>query len=342
MSFQYRQRLPDVQDIIAELPVSPEVLEAKRERDREVTEIMSGKSRKFLLIIGPCSADNEDAVCEYVARLAKLQQRVNSKLVLLPRIYTNKPRTTGIGYKGMAHQPDPNDEPNIVEGLIAIRKMHIRALGESGLSSADEMLYPFNYPYLEDVLSYVAIGARSVENQEHRLTVSGLDIPVGMKNPTGGDMGVMLNSIRAGQAPHIFSYTGWEVSTPGNPLTHAILRGAVSPYGRNIPNYHFEDIVHLQKLYVESGLMNPAALVDVSHANSNRQFKEQPRVAREVLASLKYAPELRQFVRGLMIESYLVEGSQDPSGCIYGKSITDACLGWEDSERLVLDIADII
>ena len=342
MSFQDRQRLPDVQDIIAELPVSPEVLEAKRERDREVTEIMSGKSRKFLLIIGPCSADNEDAVCEYVARLAKLQQRVNSKLVLLPRIYTNKPRTTGIGYKGMAHQPDPNDEPNIVEGLIAIRKMHIRALGESGLSSADEMLYPFNYPYLEDVLSYVAIGARSVENQEHRLTVSGLDIPVGMKNPTGGDMGVMLNSIRAGQAPHIFSYTGWEVSTPGNPLTHAILRGAVSPYGRNIPNYHFEDIVHLQKLYVESGLMNPAALVDVSHANSNRQFKEQPRVAREVLASLKYAPELRQFVRGLMIESYLVEGSQDPSGCIYGKSITDACLGWEDSERLVLDIADII
>ena len=342
MSFQDRQRLPDVQDIIAELPVSPEVLEAKRERDREVTEIMSGKSRKVLLIIGPCSADNEDAVCEYVARLAKLQQRVNSKLVLLPRIYTNKPRTTGIGYKGMAHQPDPNDEPNIVEGLIAIRKMHIRALGESGLSSADEMLYPFNYPYLEDVLSYVAIGARSVENQEHRLTVSGLDIPVGMKNPTGGDMGVMLNSIRAGQAPHIFSYTGWEVSTPGNPLTHAILRGAVSPYGRNIPNYHFEDIVHLQKLYVESGLMNPAALVDVSHANSNRQFKEQPRVAREVLASLKYAPELRQFVRGLMIESYLVEGSQDPSGCIYGKSITDACLGWEDSERLVLDIADII
>lgn len=342
MSFKYRQQLPDVQSIIQELPVSPELLEVKRERDREVADIISGKSSKFLLIIGPCSADNEDAVCEYVARLAKLQQRVSQKLLLLPRIYTNKPRTTGIGYKGMAHQPDPKDEPNIVEGLIAIRQMHIRALGESGLSSADEMLYPFNYPYLEDVLSYVAIGARSVENQEHRLTVSGLDIPAGMKNPTGGDLGVMLNSIRAGQAPHIFSYTGWEVATSGNPLTHAILRGAVSSYGRNIPNYHFEDIIHLQKMYVESGLQNPAVLVDVSHANSNRQFQEQPRVAREVLASLKYAPQLRRFVRGLMIESYLIEGNQDPAACVYGKSITDACLGWEDSEKLVLDIADIV
>ncbi|MEI6437483.1 MAG: 3-deoxy-7-phosphoheptulonate synthase [Candidatus Omnitrophota bacterium] len=342
MSFKYRQRLPEVQAIMAELPVSPEVLEVKRERDREVSDIIAGKSSKFLLIIGPCSADNEDAVCEYVARLAKLQQRVKQKLVLLPRIYTNKPRTTGLGYKGMAHQPDPNDEPNIVDGLIAIRKMHIRALGESGLSSADEMLYPFNYPYLEDVLSYVAIGARSVENQEHRLTVSGLDIPAGMKNPTGGDMGVMINSIKAGHAPQLFSYKGWEDRTSGNPLTHAILRGAVDPYGRGIPNYHFEDITHLRKLYLESGLKNPAVLVDVSHANSNKQFAEQPRVAREVLASLKYAPELRSFVRGLMIESYLVEGSQDPSGGVYGKSITDACLGWDASERLVLDIADIV
>ena len=242
----------------------------------------------------------------------------------------------------MAHQPDPNDEPNIVEGLIAIRRMHIRALGESGLSSADEMLYPFNYPYLEDVLSYVAIGARSVENQEHRLTVSGLDIPVGMKNPTGGDMGVMLNSIRAGQAPHIFSYNGWEVSTPGNPLTHAILRGAVSPYGRNIPNYHYEDMMHLRKLYAESGLSNPAVIVDVSHANSNRQFAQQPRVAEEVLRAIEYAPELRGFVRGLMIESYLVEGSQGASESVYGKSITDACMGWDDSERLILRIADMI
>ncbi|MBF0387112.1 MAG: 3-deoxy-7-phosphoheptulonate synthase [Candidatus Omnitrophica bacterium] len=342
MSFKYRQQLPAVAEVILELPLSPELAEVKRERDRAVSDIISGRSGRFLLIIGPCSADNEDAVCEYVSRLAKLQQKVEQKLLLLPRIYTNKPRTTGIGYKGMAHQPDPNDEPNIVEGLIAIRKMHIRALGESGLSSADEMLYPFNYPYLEDVLSYVAIGARSVENQEHRLTVSGLDIPAGMKNPTGGDMGVMLNSIRAGHAPHIFSYTGWEVATPGNPLTHAILRGAVSPFGRNVPNYHYEDIINLHKLYLESGLPNPAVLVDVSHANSNRQFKEQPRVAREVLASLKYDPRLRGFVRGLMIESYLCEGSQDPSGSVYGQSITDACLGWEDSERLVLDIADLV
>jgi 3-deoxy-7-phosphoheptulonate synthase len=277
-----------------------------------------------------------------VARLAKLQNRVKEKVMLLPRIYTNKPRTTGIGYKGMAHQPDPKDEPNIVEGLIATRRMHIRALMESGLSAADEMLYPFNYPYLEDVLSYVAIGARSVENQEHRLTVSGLDIPAGMKNPTGGDMGVMLNSIRAGQAPHIFSYNGWEVSTSGNELTHAILRGYVSPYGRNIPNYHYEDITLLQKMTAEAGIKNPSVLIDVSHANSNRQFAEQPRVAVEILRTLEYAPELRRFVRGLMIESYLVEGAQSSTDCVYGKSITDACLGWEDSESLVLRIAQML
>lgn len=342
MSFEYRQRLPSVEAVMRELPVSPDLLEAKQEVDRSVIDIINRRSQKFLLIIGPCSADNEDAVCEYVSRLAKLQARVKERLVLLPRIYTNKPRTTGIGYKGMAHQPDPNDEPNIVEGLIAIRRMHIRALGESGLSAADEMLYPFNYPYLSDLLSYVAIGARSVENQEHRLTVSGLDIPAGMKNPTSGDMSVMLNSIRAGQAPHIFSYNGWEVATTGNILTHAILRGAVSPYGRNIPNYHYEDIVHLHKLYKDSGLKNPAVIIDASHANSSRQFSQQPRVALEVMRTLQYAPELREFVRGLMIESYLVEGAQGPDENIYGKSITDACLGWEESEKLVLHIADMV
>ena len=342
MSFEYRQRLPDVGAILQELPVSPELLEVKRERDAEVVDIITGKSPRFLLIIGPCSADNEDAVCEYVARLAKLQNRVKEKLLLLPRIYTNKPRTTGIGYKGMAHQPDPNNEPNIVEGLIAIRKMHIRALGESGLSAADEMLYPFNYPYLEDLLSYVAVGARSVENQEHRLAASGLDIPVGMKNPTGGDLGVMINSIRAGHASHIFSYNGWEVSTSGNPLTHAILRGAVSPYGRSIPNYHYEDISHLRKLYIESGLKDPAVIIDASHANSNRQFDQQPRVAMEILRTIESARELRAFVRGIMLESYLVEGSQGASDGVYGKSITDACLGWAASEMLVLKIADML
>jgi 3-deoxy-7-phosphoheptulonate synthase len=340
MSFEYRQRLPEVGMILGELPLNPELLTLKKKRDQEVADIISGKSDRFLLIIGPCSADNEDAVCEYVSRLAKLQEKVKSRLMLLPRIYTNKPRTTGVGYKGMAHQPDPNDEPNIVEGIIAIRKMHIRALGESGLSSADEMLYPFNYPYLEDVLSYVAIGARSVENQEHRLTVSGLDIPVGMKNPTSGDLSVMLNSVKAAQSPHVFSYNGWEVKTPGNPFAHAILRGAVSPFGKTVPNYHYENIIGLQKLYQESGLMHPAVIVDVSHANSNKMFYEQPRVAQEVLNSLKYAPALKRFVRGLMIESYLLEGAQEVHGGVYGKSITDACLGWEASEKLVLSIAD--
>ncbi|MBF0569954.1 MAG: 3-deoxy-7-phosphoheptulonate synthase [Candidatus Omnitrophica bacterium] len=342
MPFEYRQRIPDADAILKQLPLSPRLAEVKRERDREIIDIISGKSKKFLLIIGPCSADSEDPVCEYVARLSRLQEKVKERLVLLPRIYTNKPRTTGIGYKGMAHQPDPNEDPNIVEGILAIRRMHIRALGESGLSASDEMLYPGNYPYLEDLLSYVAIGARSVENQEHRLTVSGLDIPVGMKNPTSGDVTVMLNSVRAAQSPHIFGYKGWEVQTPGNPYTHCILRGAVSPSGRNIPNYHFEDIIHLKKLYAASELVNQAIIVDVSHANSNKQFGEQPRVAVEVMNSRKYSEEERGIVKGLMIESYLVEGNQDPSGGVYGKSITDACLGWEDSEKLVQTIADLV
>ncbi len=340
MSFEYRKRLPVVEAILEQLPVSPELAAVKRSRDREVADIITGKSPKFLVIIGPCSADNEDAVCAYVARLATLQARVQDRLVLLPRIYTNKPRTTGIGYKGMAHQPDPNEDPNIVEGLIAIRRMHIRALRESGLSAADEMLYPENYPYLKDLLSYVAIGARSVENQAHRLTASGLDVPAGMKNPTSGDVSVMLNSVRAAQSPHIFSYNGWEVATTGNPLTHAILRGAMSPFGRPLPNHHYEDIIHLRKLYAESGLEHPAVVIDVSHANSSRQFREQPRVAQEVVNSLKFEPQLRPFVRGIMVESYLVEGSQDVGGGVYGKSITDACLGWEDSQALVLRLAE--
>ncbi len=340
MAFEYRKQLPAVKEILAKLPVTPQLAAVKRGRDAAVADIITGASDRFLLIIGPCSADNEDAVCEYVARLTKLQERVKDKLVLVPRIYTNKPRTTGIGYKGMAHQPDPNEDPNILSGLIAIRKMHIRALGESGLSAADEMLYPENYPYLEDVLSYVAIGARSVENQGHRLSVSGLDVPVGMKNPTSGDMQVMINSVRAAQSPHVFAYAGWEVATPGNPLAHCILRGAVTSFGRDLPNHHYEDIMQLKKLYQDAGLVNPAVIVDVSHANSARQFTQQPRVAQEVLNSLKFAPELRWFVRGLMIESYLEEGCQDVNGAVYGKSITDACLGWDDSARLVLRIAD--
>ena len=340
MPFEYRKQLPAVGEVLKQLPVSSEWAQLKRQRDRAVADIITGKSSKFLVIIGPCSADNEDEVCDYVARLAKLQSRVQEKLLLLPRIYTNKPRTTGIGYKGMAHQPDPNEDPNIVAGLMAIRRMHIRAIKESGLSAADEMLYPENYPYLADVLSYVAVGARSVENQAHRLTVSGLDVPAGMKNPTSGDVSVMLNSVRAAQSPHIFAYAGWEVATTGNPLTHTILRGAVSPFGRSLPNHHYEDIMLLKKLYAESKLENPAVMVDVSHANSNRQFREQPRVAQEVLNSLKFAPELRPFVRGIMVESYIEEGSQDVTGGVYGRSITDACLGWQDSETLVLRVAD--
>lgn len=341
MPFEYRQRIPDADTILKQLPLNADLLAVKKRRDQEIIDIITGKSRKFLLIIGPCSADKEDAVCEYVARLSSLQEKVQDRLVLLPRIYTNKPRTTGIGYKGMAHQPDPNEDPNIVEGILAIRRMHIRALGESGLSASDEMLYPGNYPYLEDLLSYVAIGARSVENQEHRLTVSGLDIPVGMKNPMSGDLTVVINSIRAAQSPHIFSYKGWEVDTPGNPLAHGILRGAISPFGRSVPNYHYEDIMNLQRLYQGSGLLNPSVIVDVSHGNSDRQFKEQTRVAYEVMNSRRYSPEAETFVKGLMIESYLVEGKQDPSGQTYGKSITDACLGWADSETLVLKIADM-
>lgn len=342
MSFSYRQRIPDAETILKQLPLDPVLGEVKKRRDQDIIDIITGKSHKFLLVIGPCSADKEDAVCEYVSRLSRLQEMVRERLVLLPRIYTNKPRTTGIGYKGMAHQPDPNEDPNIVEGILAIRRMHIRALRESGLSASDEMLYPGNYPYLEDLLSYVAIGARSAENQEHRLTVSGLDIPVGMKNPVSGDMTVVINSVRAAQSPHVFSYKGWEVDTPGNPLAHAILRGAVSPFGRNIPNYHYEDITHLRKLYMDSGLLNPSVLVDVSHANSDRRFEEQPRVAYEVMHSRHHAPEVRDFVKGLMIESYLIEGKQDPSCQVYGKSITDACLGWDASQELVLRIADMV
>ena len=293
-----------------------------------------------MIIMGPCSADDEDAVCEYVSRLARLQDTVKEKLILIPRIYTNKPRTIGKGYKGMAHQPDPNEAPNIVEGLKAIRKMHLRAVKESNLTAADEMLYPGNYPYLEDILSYVAIGARSVENQQHRLTVSGLDIPIGMKNPTGGDLGVMLNSVQAAQFPHVFIYNGWEVKTSGNPLAHCILRGSVDQYGRHIPNYHYEDMVRLSEMYLKRDLSLPTIIVDTSHSNSNKKFSEQPRVAMEVLSSIKNSELLKNMVKGLMIESYLVEGAQGVAEKVYGKSITDSCLGWEDSERLVLGLAD--
>lgn len=338
MSFDYRQKMPDVQDILEKMPLSAELRRVKKKRDEEIISVFTRESDKFIVIIGPCSADDENAVCDYVSRLARLQEQVTEKMILIPRIYTNKPRTTGEGYKGMAHQPKPSEEPNMVKGLRAIRKMHIRALEESHLTAADEMLYPGNYPYLEDILSYVAVGARSVENQLHRLTISGLDVPSGMKNPTSGDLEVMLNSVYAAQIAHAFVYNGWEVKTSGNPYAHCILRGAVDQYGTNIPNYHYEDLMRLSEAYKKRNLRYPAIIVDTNHANSNKKFSEQPRIAREIMMSRQLSKTLKTKVRGLMIESYLVEGSQKITENVYGKSITDPCMGWEDSERLILDL----
>ncbi len=342
MSFVYAREIPNPKEIIASMPVSSELREIKKKRDAEISAVFTGESGKFVLIIGPCSAHDEEAVCDYIARLARIQEDVKDKLLLIPRIYTNKPRTTGIGYKGMAHQPNPQEEPNIVEGLNAIRKMHLRALKESHLPAADEMLYPSNYPYLEDVLSYVAVGARSVENQMHRLTSSGLDIPVGMKNPISGDLEVMFNSVQAAQAAHVFSYNRWEVKTSGNPLTHVILRGAVDYHGRNTPNYHYEDLVIAAESYKKRGLANPTIIVDTNHANSNKKYKEQPRIAREVMQSRQHSSLLKDMVRGFMIESFIEEGSQKVSEKVYGKSITDPCLGWKDSEKLIRELAEMV
>lgn len=342
MSFIYLRQIPSANEIIARMPVSEDLQKAKKNRDRQIAGVFEGASDKFLIIIGPCSADNEDAVCEYVSRLAKLQEQVKDKFLLIPRVYTNKPRTTGEGYKGMMHSPDPKDQPNIVQGVKALRKMHLRLLSESGLTSADEMLYPGNYPYLEDILSYVAVGARSVENQQHRLTCSGLDIPVGMKNPTSGDLTVMLNSVQAAQAPHVFIYRGWEVKTSGNPYSHCILRGAMNQHGQYIPNYHYEDMMKLADMYHKRSLANPAVIIDTNHANSGKKFDDQPRIAKEIMYGIKHSRALRALVKGLMIESYLVEGAQDPKGRVFGKSITDPCLGWDDSRNLVLMLAEYL
>lgn len=342
MSIEYIERLPKPDELKEQAPLPAEIASIKAARDAEIAAIFSGSSEKFLLIIGPCSAHNVDAVSEYVSRLAKVQEKVADKLVLVPRIYTNKPRTTGEGYKGVAHQADPLGEANMAQGLVAMREMHIRSIQASGLTAADEMLYPGNYPYLDDILSYVAVGARSVENQEHRLTVSGLDVPAGMKNPTSGDLNIMMNSVHAAQLPHDFIYNGWRVKTSGNPLAHCILRGAVDQHGRNIPNYHYEDLHELAELYGKKNLANPAVVVDTNHANSNKRFAQQPRIALEVLRSRKTSPELTPIIRGLMIESYLIEGNQKADGGEFGKSITDPCLGWDSSERLIQEIADAV
>ncbi len=338
MSFKFIQAIPSAAEIIEMLPLSEAGAKIKKQRDEMIRDVFEGKDDRFILIIGPCSADNEESVIDYVHRLGKIQKEIEDKIIIIPRIYTNKPRTTGEGYKGMVHQPDANKKSNMYEGILAIRRLHIRAIEETGLSCADEMLYPDNYAYLEDLLAYVAIGARSVENQQHRLTISGLDIPSGMKNPTSGDVSVMLNAIKAAQIEHTFIYRAHEVDTPGNPLAHSIMRGYVDQYGRNFPNYHYEDVKHLNNLYRERGLDYPSVIIDLNHANSNKRYAQQPRIAMEVLRNRAYDDELKSLVKGLMIESYIEEGNQPIDGGVYGKSITDPCLGWPASEKLIWDI----
>ena len=338
----FKRKLPIPKEIKEQYPLTAELSQVKARRDKEIADVFTGKSSKMVLIIGPCSADREDAVLEYCERLAKLQETVSDKLVLIPRVYTNKPRTTGDGYKGLLHQPDPRKTSDMLEGVIAIRRLHTNVLASTGLPTADEMLYPDNYRYLSDLLSYVAVGARSVENQEHRLTSSGIDIPVGMKNPTSGDISVMLNSIMAAQHPHTFIYRGWEVDTTGNPLAHAILRGYVNKHGESMPNYHFEELERLYNAYIAKGLQNMALIVDANHANSAKKYQEQPRICKEVLHSCRHSGEIKSMVKGFMIESYLEPGCQKIGDGVYGKSITDPCLGWEDTVRLVQDIADLV
>jgi len=337
---EFIRKLPVPQEIKKEYPLSVAFEELKKRRDEETAEIFTGKSDKLILIIGPCSADREDAVMEYIQKLAKVQEQVKEKILIIPRIYTNKPRTNGTGYKGMVHQPDPTKAEDMLEGLISIRKLHRRAIEETGFTCADEMLYPENYRYLSDLLSYVAVGARSVENQQHRLTVSGMDIPAGMKNPTSGDLSVMFNSIYAAQSHHTFLYRGWEVKTTGNPLAHAILRGYVNKHGESQPNYHYEDLLLTYHQYIEKGLENPAVIVDTNHCNSNKCYLEQPRIANEVLHACRHNSDIRRMIKGFMIESYLVDGAQKVGEGVFGKSITDPCLGWEKTENLIFSIAE--
>ena len=342
MNMNFIRKLPIPKDIKEEFPLSDALASVKAQNDREIADIFTGKSDRMALVIGPCSADREDAVIEYISRLRVLQEKVKDKICIIPRVYTNKPRTTGDGYKGMLHQPDPTAAPDMLRGIISIRKIHLRALEETGFSCADEMLYPENYRYLSDILSYVAIGARSVENQKHRLTASGLDIPVGLKNPTSGDLSVMMNAITAAHHAHTFLYRGWEVQSAGNPLSHAILRGYMDKHGVTHPNYHYEDLVTLCSIYEKSGLSNPAVLIDTNHANSGKRYLEQPHIAKDVLHSCRRDAAIKKLVRGFMIESYLEDGCQKiEENAVFGKSITDPCLGWEKTERLVQELAEL-
>ena len=340
MNMQFFRKLPIPQQVKQDYPVTPEMEEIKKARDAEIQSIFKGESDKFILIIGPCSADHREPVLEYISRLRRVQEQVSDKIMIIPRIYTNKPRTTGEGYKGMLHQPDPDEKPDMYKGIVAIRELHMSALKDYGFTCADEMLYPENHRYLSDLLAYVAVGARSAENQQHRLTATGLDVPVGMKNPTGGDLTVMINSIKAAHASHTFIYRGWEVKSAGNPFAHAILRGYVDFAGKNVSNYHYEDLVKLNEIYNASGLANPSVIVDTNHNNSGKRYLEQIRIANEVVSSRKYNSDIKKLVKGLMIESYLEDGSQKIEEHVFGKSITDPCLGWEKTEKLIYELAD--
>ena len=342
MNMNFERKLSIPMEVKEMYPLTGDMAKIVDTRAQEIKNILSGKSDKLILVIGPCSADNEDSVIDYISRLAKVQEQVKDNIFIVPRIYTNKPRTTGDGYKGMLHQPDPTEKPDMFKGIVAIRELHMRALRETGFSCADEMLYPENAKYLDDVLAYVAIGARSVENQQHRLTASGLDCPVGMKNPTGGDISVMMNAITAAQHKHTFIYRGWEVHSEGNPYAHAILRGYVNKHGQSMPNYHYEDLIHLAEAYAEKPLANPAVIIDTNHANSGKKYLEQTRIAKEVMLNCKYSPDIKKLVKGFMIESYIEDGTQKIGEGIYGKSITDPCLGWEKTERLILDLAELV
>ena len=336
------EKLSSPAEIKNKYPVTAEMKNLKEKRDLEIKAILSGESEKFLLIIGPCSADCEKSVLDYTKRLAKIQKEVADKIFIIPRVYTNKPRTTGTGYKGMLHQPNVLGKENMKNGLEAIRKLHIDVVKETGLTCADEMLYPENYEYLSDILSYVAIGARSVEDQHHRMTASGFDVPAGMKNPTSGDISVMLNSIMAAQSSHKFIYRGWEVETSGNEYAHAILRGYVNNQGKSLPNYHYENLVSLNDEYIKKGLSHPAVIIDTNHSNSGKKYEEQIRISKEILNSRNKSNDIKKLVKGLMIESYIEDGSCNIKDQIYGKSITDPCLGWEKTEKLILDLAEIL
>ena len=340
MQMNFHRKLPIPQEVKKEYPLTERMEQIKAERDESIRAVFDGRSDKFILVIGPCSADHSEPVLEYISRLRRIEEQVSDKIIIIPRIYTNKPRTTGQGYKGMLHQPDPDSKPDMYKGIVAIRELHLAALRDYGYSCADEMLYPENYRYLSDLLSYVAVGARSVENQQHRLTASGIGAPVGMKNPTGGDLGVMMNSIAAAQSSHTFIYRGWEVTSDGNPYAHAILRGYIDYAGRSVSNYHYEDLLRVEELYEKSNLTNPSVIVDTNHNNSGKKYLEQIRIAKDIVYSRNQNANIKRLVKGLMIESYLEDGAQSVGEHVFGKSITDPCLGWEKTERLIFDIAD--